>query len=30
MLLVVRLYEFRAGNGDLLMRARMTTIRRPA
>ena len=28
MLLVVRLYEFRAGNGDLLMRARMTTIRR--
>ena len=30
MLLVVRLYELRAGNGDLLMRARMTTIRRPA
>ncbi len=28
MLLVVRLYEFRTGDGELLMRSRMTTIRR--
>jgi hypothetical protein len=28
MVLVVRLYEFRSGEGDLLMRSRMTTIRR--
>lgn len=28
MLLVVRLYEFRSGDGELLMRSRMTVIRR--
>ncbi|MDB5944856.1 MAG: hypothetical protein JWQ13_4422 [Ramlibacter sp.] len=30
MVLVVRLYEFRTEAGDLLMRSRMTSIRRPA